>query len=48
MKQSKLEMLQLQQEVVKSLAEVRCAPYYSGQMLLKQQSCGKITLEFLA
>lgn len=29
MNQSKLEMLQLHRELVKSLAEVRCAPYYS-------------------
>jgi hypothetical protein len=29
MNQSKLEMLQLHQESIKSLAEVRCVPYYT-------------------
>lgn len=33
-------------EVVKSLAEVRCAPYYSGLLLLKQQSGVKLLWNF--
>lgn len=46
MNQSKLETLQLHQEFVKSLAEVRYVPYYSVELLLKQHSGVKLPWNF--